>query len=227
MVGADTSEFFQALSDVNAGQAVAATWSRTARRLHEEFAVSVGVISGKRCLGGMLELMTHCHFVLAVDGAQLGFPEVTLPVVPGMEGCHWTFRKATRDQRPGLLQLLLTGRPVAAQDAVGWLVDFAGPIEAVLSTAWTLASGRDAGVPRRAFESAAFEAPADVPGLPSAGSPATESARRAILDTVRASCGAPVAEALAIQAAHSARFMVTEACTRGVVGMEFNRTMRV
>jgi enoyl-CoA hydratase/carnithine racemase len=228
MVGADTSEFFPALKNVDAGQAIATAWSRTARRLHDEFEVSVGVITGKRCLGGMLELMTHCHFVVAADATQLGFPEVTLPVVPGMEGCHWPFRKAARDERPRLLQLLLTGRPVPTSKAVGWLVDFAGSLEDVLSVAWKLANGRDAGVARRSFETGAMnDIPSDVPGLPPAGGQATEAARKAIVETVKASCGAPLADALAIQAAHSARFMVTDVCNRGVVGAEFNRTMGV
>jgi enoyl-CoA hydratase/carnithine racemase len=228
MVGADTSEFFPALSDVAAGEAVSSTWSRTARRLHAEFATSVGVVTGKRCLGGMLELMTHCHFVLATDGTQLGFPEVTLPVVPGMEGCHWPFRKATEAQWPRLVQLLLTGRAVGAGDAVGWLIDFAGPMDAVLSTAWALASGKDAGVARRSFADGALSGvPNDVPGLPAAGGPATEAGRRAIMATIQASCGAPLSEALAIQSGHSARFMVTDHCTRGVVGGEYAKTMRV
>jgi enoyl-CoA hydratase/carnithine racemase/3-hydroxyacyl-CoA dehydrogenase len=228
MVGADTSEFFPALSDVAAGEAVSSAWSRTARRLHTEFATSVGVVTGKRCLGGMLELMTHCHFVLATDGTQLGFPEVTLPVVPGMEGCHWPFRKATEAQWPRLVQLLLTGRAVGAGDAVGWLIDFAGPMDAVLSTAWALASGKDAGVARRSFADGALSGvPTDVPGLPAAGGPATEAARRAIMATIQASCGAPLSEALAIQSGHSARFMVTDPCTRGVVGGEYTKTMKV
>lgn len=221
MVGADTSEFFPALAKVEAGQAIAEAWSRTARRLHDEFKVSVGVITGKRCLGGMLELMTHCHFVVSIDAAQLGFPEVTLPVVPGMEGCHWPFRKTTGDGRARLVRLLLTGRPASGTDAVGWLVDFAGSMDDVIATAWKLASGKDAGVARRAFESGAItELPMDVPGVPPSGSQATDIARKAILDTVRASCAAPVGDALAIQAAHSARFMVTDACRRGVVGAE-------
>ena len=67
----------------------------TARRLHDEFKVSVGFVAGKRCLGGCLELLMHCHYLVAVEDALLGMPEVTLPVVPGMEGCHWPFRKAT------------------------------------------------------------------------------------------------------------------------------------
>jgi enoyl-CoA hydratase/carnithine racemase len=226
MVGADTSEFFPALERAEAGQELAARWSRTARRLHNEFSASVGVVTGKRCLGGMLELLTHCHFVLAVEGAQLGMPEVTLPVVPGMEGCHWTFRKAPRDAWPRLLHLLLSGRPVGAADAVGWLVDFAGPIDAALATAWTLASGRDAGIARRPFADGPLAGvPSDAPGLSPAGSPAMEAARRAIVETVAAACTATAADALTLQAAHSARFMVTDACRRGVVGAEYSRTM--
>jgi enoyl-CoA hydratase/carnithine racemase len=228
MVGADTSEFFPALSSVEAGQAIGAAWSRTARRLHDEFTVSVGVISGKRCLGGMLELMTHCHFVVAVENAQLGFPEVTLPVVPGMEGCHWPFRKTTREGWPRLLQLLLGGRPVAASDAAGWLVDVARPLDEALAIAWKLANGHDAGVMRRPFEGGVLVGvPSDVPGLAAAGSAASDAARQAIADTVRAACSVPVADALAVQAAHSARFMTTEACTRGMVGADFSRTMGV
>jgi enoyl-CoA hydratase/carnithine racemase len=228
MVGADTSEFFPALGSVDAGQALAEAWSRTARRLHAEFEVSVGVITGKRCLGGMLELLTHCHFVVAVDTAQVGMPEVTLPVVPGMEGCHWTFRKATPEQRPRLLHLMLSGRPVRATDAVGWLLDYAGPMDKTLSTAWSLASSKDAGVPIRRLDESVLEGvPTNISDLPAAGSPAAEAARKAIVDTVQASCGATLADALAIQAAHSARFMVSETCTRGAIGAEFSKTMRV
>ena len=95
MVGADTSEFFPALERRRGGRRASPSgWSRTARRLHDEFAISVGFVNGKRCLGGMLELLMHCHYLVAVDDAALGMPEVTLPVVPGMEGCHWPFRKA-------------------------------------------------------------------------------------------------------------------------------------
>jgi enoyl-CoA hydratase/carnithine racemase len=155
-------------------------------------------------------------------------PEVTLPVVPGMEGCHWPFRKASPEGRARLLHLLLAGRPVRATDAVGWLLDYAGPIDDVLSTAWSVATGRDGGIARRPFDEGALEhVPADVPNLAPAGSPATEAARKAIVDTVQAACGAGLADALSTQAGHSARFMVTDACTRGVVGTERARTVAV
>ena len=112
------------MEDEAAGVAIARDWSKTARRLQTEFAVSVGLINGKRCLGGMLELMMHCHYLLATDETTLGMPEVTLPVVPGMEGCHWPFRRAPREHWPEILGLLLEGRSVAAARTVGWL--FAG-----------------------------------------------------------------------------------------------------
>src|SRR5207244_9364459 len=123
------------------GLAITNGWSRTSRRLWDEFEVSVGFVGGKRCLGGMLELIMHCHYVVAVDDARFGWPEVTLPVVPGMEGCHWPFRRAPREQWPRLLRMLLSGDPVAAPDAVGWLIDYAGPLEDALGTARALAAG--------------------------------------------------------------------------------------
>ena len=86
MVGADTNEFFPALDNRDEGFRISSSWSKTARRLHNEFQVSVGYVNGKRCLGGFLELFMHCHYLISRDDAVLGMPEVTLPVVPGMEG---------------------------------------------------------------------------------------------------------------------------------------------
>jgi len=94
MTGADTSDFFPGIEDQEKGMEVSSSWSATARRLDKDFKTSVGFVNGKRCLGGFLELMMHCHYLVAEENAALGMPEVTLPVIPGMEGCHWPFRKA-------------------------------------------------------------------------------------------------------------------------------------
>jgi enoyl-CoA hydratase/carnithine racemase/3-hydroxyacyl-CoA dehydrogenase len=225
MVGADTSEFFPALESAEAGRRIAEAWSRTARRLHEEFETSVGFVNGKRCLGGFLELLLHCHFVVAVQDAQLGFPEVTLPVVPGMEGCHWPFRKAAVAGWPRLLRLLLEGRPVRAGEAVGWLIDHAAPLADALRTAWRIVTGSEHGVRGRALAAGALDGlPAEPGGVDAADDPLTRAARRAILDAVRAACGAPLSEALAIQARHAADFMASSHCRRGRVGAEYDRT---
>src|SRR5688572_28867731 len=65
LVGADTSCFYPAFDDPAKGVEVSRSWSRTARRLHHEFSTSIGFINGKRCFGGMLELLEHCHYVVA------------------------------------------------------------------------------------------------------------------------------------------------------------------
>ncbi len=228
MVGADTGEFYPALENESAGSRISGGWSSTARRLADGFSVSVGFVNGKRCLGGMLELLMHCHYLVAVQDADLGMPEVTLPVVPGMEGCHWPFRKTESDDWPKLLHLLLTGRSVKAADAVGWLADYSGSLEDALATAWKLVTGGDHGLAKREVEHGALHGvPTEVGGLPTAGSPEVETARRAIMDCIQDACDATLAEALPTQAKHSAGFMTSDACRGGRIGSDFSKTMAV
>jgi enoyl-CoA hydratase/carnithine racemase/3-hydroxyacyl-CoA dehydrogenase len=228
MVGADTSEFFPALENTDEGFRISSHWSRTARRLDEGFAVSVGFVNGKRCLGGFLELLMHCHYLVAVEGAELGMPEVTLPVVPGMEGCHWPFRKTRSQDWPKLLSLVLSGRPVSAGDAVGWLIDYTGPMQDTLKKVWEVACRADHGLPERAVEREALaEVPKEFDGLPAADTPATEAARQAIMECVDHACRLPLSEALDAQAKHSAGFMLSSACREGRIGAERRRTMAV
>lgn len=227
MIGADTSEFFPALDDEQEGLRISRDWSRTARRLHEEFRASVGVVSGKRCLGGMLELLMHCHYLVAVRGAQLGAPEVTLPVVPGMEGCHWSFRKARPADWPKLLGMLLRGAPVRAESAVGWLVDYSGTLDETLAMAWAMASGGASAPAPRPLETGRLKGlPDGIPDLPLAEGPEKEG-RKAIAACVRDACGASLADALALQARHSAGFMKTPACRQGEIGAQYAKTMVV
>jgi enoyl-CoA hydratase/carnithine racemase len=228
MVGADTSDFYPAMTDEAAGVAIAADWSRTARRLHTDFRESVGLINGKRCLGGMLELMIHCHWLVAVDGCRLGMPEVTLPVVPGMEGCHWPFRRMAREHRLRLLAMLLEGGQIEAGDGVGWLVDFAGGLHDALGVAYEMAAGRDHGVGRRGLEEGPLDGVTDAVGeLSAAASPGMDAGRKAIMDTIRAATGASLGEALEIQARHSGGFMMSKACQSGVIGSAWKKTTMV
>jgi len=225
MVGADTGEFFPALQDAEQGYGIASNWSATARRLKDDFKCSVGFVSGKRCLGGMLELLTHCQYLGAEEGASLGMPEVTLPVVPGMEGCHWPFRKAASEDWPKLVRLLLGGKAVKAKDAAGWLIDYAGPMNDALQVAWKIANGGDSGIAPRKLQTGALKGvPSEASGLGPAGDPGVEAGRRAIIDNIQRSCGVPLAEALDIQARGSAEFMTTKECMRGAVGAEYSKT---
>jgi len=228
MVGADTSDFYPALENSEVGFRLSNEWSKTARRLDSEFEVSVAFVNGKRCLGGMLELLTHCHYVIAVDDAKLGMPEVTLPVVPGMEGCHWPLRKAKSEDWPKLMAMLLSGRQVKATEAVGWLIDDAAPLEQALRTAWQVASNGDHKLKRRQVNSDALAAvPTDVANVPPPDSPAMAEARVAIAKCVQDACGATLADALDIQSKHSGDFMVTKACLGGVIGADWAKTTKV
>ena len=226
MVGADTSEFYPAVSDSAIGLAVSSNWSATARRLNDEFKVSVGYLAGKRALGGMLELLMHCHYVISHDGGEFGMPEVTLPVVPGMEGCHWPFRKTEASSHAKLLHLLLTGRAVKADEAVGWLIDYAGPVNDALSTVWAIASDGDHSVKKRELQTGPIKVNSDIT-VPDSGDPAFEVARKAIISSVTESCAASFSEALAVQARHSANFMSSKACQSGLVGTEAAKVMNV
>ena len=228
MVGADTTDFYPAMTDASAGETIAAAWSRTARRLHDGFAVSVGLVNGKRCLGGMLELLMHCHYLVAVDGAELGMPEVTLPVVPGMEGCHWPFRRMAREHWPAFLAMLLAGRPEKAKDTVGWLTDFVGGLDDALQITCVVASGGEHNLTRRALEEGALEGVVEaVPDLSAAAGPEMEAGRMAILDTIRAATASTLEEALEIQARHSGGFMTGDACRRGIIGTAWKKTVLV
>ena len=228
MVGADTGEFFPAMEDLDAGLAITRGWTHTARRLWDDFQVSVACVPGKRCLGGMLELVMHAHYVVAVEDARFGWPEVTLPVVPGMEACHWPLRRVQAEDRGRILEMLLTGRPVRARDGVGWLIDVAAPLEGALSAAWALATGERTDLPRRPLEADALPGVLDaVPELPEADGPAMAAGREAILRCVEASCGAVLDEALEIQARHAAEFLAGDTIRQGAVGAEYARTMRV
>ena len=228
MVGADTSEFFPALENVEPGLAITNGWSKTARRLFDDFETSVGFVNGKRCLGGMYELLMHCHYVVAVDDARLGWPEVNLPVVPGMEGCHWPYRRSAKEHWPKITHALLSGEAVKARDAVGWLLDAAEPMGKALATVWGLANGTRKDIVRRGLESGALAGvPATVATLAPADDPLVEAGRAGIVACMTASCGKPAAEALPLQAKLAAEFLASKACRDGRVGGEYARVMAV
>jgi len=224
MVGADTTEFFPAITEEKEGERIAMAWSKTARRLYNDFDVSLGFISGKRCMGGMLELMMHCHYLFATNNTSLAMPEVTLPVVPGMEGCHWAIRKAQEADRPNLIKLLLDGKPIKAKETVGWLVDYADTLENSLEKAWeVMKHGERALKTRKVEEKTVSNIKVDLEEL----SPTTDlsliESRKVLTKCIEDSCGTTIDEAISVQAKSSAQFMVSELCRKGKVGSEFDK----
>lgn len=227
LVGADTSDFYPALEDADKGYDISLNWSTTARRLHNEFKVSVGYLNGKRCLGGMLELMMHCHYLVSSDDCQVGMPEVTLPVIPGMEGCHWSFRKAKKDDWSKISKLLFTGQAIKASKAVGWLVDFAGPNDDAIQMAWKIATGNDHGLIKREVAADGLSGLLSEVNVPDSTDPVLISARKAIMECINDACMAPLSEAITVQAKHSATFMSSKDCKRGMIGAEATKVLDV
>ena len=224
MVGADTNEFFPAITEVKEGERIASSWSVTARRLYNEFEISVAFVNGKRCMGGMLELMMHCHYLIAEENTVFSMPEVTLPVVPGMEGCHWAIRKAKNEGRKKLLDMLLKGKSLKAQDTAGWLCDYTGKLEDGLRKAWQIMQKGTSVLPlRKVDENPLSKLPLDKTLI--AGANGMQEAMKAIADCVEASCNTTLDKAITIQAKHSADFMVTKLCRKGRVGTEYDKVM--
>ena len=75
---------------------------------------TIAAINGY-ALGGGCELALACTFRLIADTARLGLPETSLGLIPGYGG---TQRLARAIGRQAALELILTGRQVAADEAV-------------------------------------------------------------------------------------------------------------
>ena len=172
--------------------------------------------------------MVHCHYLVAEENANLGRPEVTLPVIPGMEGCHWPLRKLKADNYKNFLKFILSGKSVKAKDSVGWLADYAGSMENSIKMAWKLASGGDHGLKKREVnENSITDIPDEITGLENTDDAGLTEARKAILDCIMNSCKATLAEAISVQAKFSGDFMTTKLCKKGVVGNAYNKTWQV
>ncbi len=77
-------------------------------------------------LGGGLEVAMGCRFRIALDGAKLGLPEVTLGVIPGASG---TVRTPRLVSVSAAVELVTSGKPWSAAKALG-----AGLIDAVVDS---------------------------------------------------------------------------------------------
>ena len=68
-------------------------------------------------LGGGLELALACDVIYASDNAKLGFPEVTLGVIPGFGGTQNISRLIGPNRAK---ELVFSGRMISAQKALSW-----------------------------------------------------------------------------------------------------------
>lgn len=224
MVGADTTEFFVAVNDSHIGEKISSDWSKTARRFYHEFETSIGFVNGKRCMGGMLELMMHCQYLIAPDYVKFAMPEVTLPVIPGMEGCHWVLRKTNTDNHSKMLEMLLHGQQINARQALGFLVDSSGTMNDCLAMTKNILENGDTALPKRKIiENAIPHIASEIEKIKWSENPQILSAQKEIAGCVIASCSATADEALQIQAKVSAQFMSGQLFRKGKIGIEYDK----
>ena len=101
----------------------------------------LGAINGAAFAGG-LELALCCDFAYAAEGARFALTEVTLGIMPGAGGTQ-NLPRTIGERRAK--EVILTGRPFSAQDALAWgmvnrLHPAADLLPAVLDTAKTIAA---------------------------------------------------------------------------------------
>ncbi|RJR42001.1 MAG: 3-hydroxyacyl-CoA dehydrogenase [Desulfobacteraceae bacterium] len=92
----------------------------------------IAAINGN-CLGGGLETAMACHYRVAVQGVNLGQPEVQIGLIPGAGG---TQRLPRLIGLPNGLEMITTGKPIRAEKALQRaLVDEVVPRDELLSAA--------------------------------------------------------------------------------------------
>lgn len=133
--GADISEL-EALESAQDGYEHSKAAHHILFRMQESPKPIIMAINGY-ALGGGLELAMGGDILLASKEALLGQPEVNLGIIPGFGGSQRLPRLVGRTKA---LELILTGEPIAAEEALRiGLVDRVVPREELLDTARRLA----------------------------------------------------------------------------------------
>jgi enoyl-CoA hydratase len=126
--GADIGEMAEASPVEMLQRNNLAQWDRIARVSKPLIAAVSGF-----ALGGGCELALVCDLIVASDTARFGQPEINIGVIPGAGG---TQRLARSIGKYKTMELLLTGRPLTAQEAeVLGLVNRVVPVDSYLEEA--------------------------------------------------------------------------------------------
>lgn len=144
MTSAKTSFFagadLKAMLDLDASQAGAffeqiQALKSDLRRLEKLGKPVVAAIQGS-ALGGGLELALSCHHRIAVDkpGLEIGFPEVSLGLLPGAGGVIKTVRLKGLQQA---FELIAESKRLSAREAkdIGWITQLVSDVEDLMPAA--------------------------------------------------------------------------------------------
>jgi len=130
VAGADIKEM--AAMDAFEGHRFALKGQRVMLALEKMKKPVIAAVNGY-ALGGGLELALACDFIYASEKAKLGFPEVTLGIMPGFGGTQ----NLSRLIGPGRAkEMIFTGRVISAEKGLAWgIVNELFPTEALLPKA--------------------------------------------------------------------------------------------
>lgn len=119
--GADIAEFdtvahspVNLKSDKTVQQDTAPSLNQVFTAIEELPVPSIAAIHGAT-LGGGLELALACHYRVAADTAKVGFPELSLGIIPGAGGTQRAPRLMGIERA---LDLILSSRPITADSAL-------------------------------------------------------------------------------------------------------------
>ncbi len=115
VAGADISEF--AAFSIEQGKQLSSTGHFKIFNFIENYSKPVIAAVNGFALGGGLELAMACHLRVASDNAKMGFPEVSLGVIPGYGG---TQRLAQLVGKGKAFEMIVTADMINAPDAFKW-----------------------------------------------------------------------------------------------------------
>lgn len=126
--GADISEFLG--KSVEQGKELASWAHKNVFDMIANFPKPIIAAINGYALGGGLELALACHIRVATCDARLGFPEVSLGLIPGYGG---TQRLPQIVGKSKAMEMILSGDSIDAQESLDWgLVNAVVPKEELL-----------------------------------------------------------------------------------------------